>query len=84
MLHVKIIVSFGTSGRGNSMLSPTVEPPLTVISLQWPLFGGQSIHRLSFKPLYNGHVLLSPRWPLRRDSTFSKEHISQGRISWAI
>ena len=38
MLHVKIIVSFGTSGRGNGMLGPTVEPPLTVISLQWPLF----------------------------------------------
>ena len=32
--------------------------------LQQPFFGGQSIHSLLFKPLYNGHFLLSPRWPL--------------------
>ena len=51
----------------------------TVTSLQWPplynsdlsttasFFGGQSIHWLLFNPLYNGHFLLSPRWPLRRE-----------------
>ena len=27
-------------------------------------FGGQSIHWLLFQPLYNGHLLLTPRWPL--------------------
>ena len=32
--------------------------------LQQPFFGGQSIHSLLFKPLYNGHFLLSTRWPL--------------------
>ena len=32
--------------------------------LQQPFFGGQSIHSLLFKPLYNGHFLLSPMWPL--------------------
>ena len=31
--------------------------------------GRQSIHWLLFKPLYNGHLLLSPRWPLWRGST---------------
>ena len=29
--------------------------------LQQPFFGGQSILSLLFKPLYNGHFLLSPR-----------------------
>ena len=81
MLHVKIIVSFGTSGRGNGMLGPTVEPHLSTMAT---FLADGPIHRLSFKPLYNGHVLPSPRWPLRRGSTFSKEHISQGRICWAI
>ena len=33
------------------------------------LFHRQSIHWLLFKPLYNGHFLLSPRWPLWRGST---------------
>ena len=28
--------------------------------------GGQSINWLLFKPPYNGHFLLSPRWPLWR------------------
>ena len=32
-------------------------------------FGGQCIHSLLFQPLYNGHFLLSPRWPLQRGST---------------
>ena len=31
--------------------------------------GRQSIHWLLFKPLHNGHLLLSPRWPLWRGST---------------
>ena len=31
---------------------------------QQPFFGGQSILSLLFKPLYNGHFLLSPMWPL--------------------
>ena len=42
----------------------TVKPPLTATSTQRPslytcdnqFFGGQSIHRLLFKPLYNGHL----------------------------
>ena len=37
----------------------TVEPPLTPTSLQRPLFGRQSIHWLSFKPLYNGHLSMT-------------------------
>ena len=32
-------------------------------------FGGQSIHWLLFKPLYNGYFLLSPRSPLRSGSS---------------
>ena len=32
--------------------------------LQQPFFGGQSILSLLFKPLYNGHFLLSPTRPL--------------------
>ena len=39
----------------------TVELILTAISLQRPLFGGQSIHWLLFKPLYKGHFRLSPK-----------------------
>ena len=31
--------------------------------------GGQSMYSLFFQPLYNGHFLLSPRWPLKRRST---------------
>ena len=30
-------------------------------------FGRQSIHWLLFQPLYNGHFILSPRWPLWRE-----------------
>ena len=59
----------------NGHLSSTVTFP------QWPLlhyghlsttaifFGRQSIRSLLFQPLYNGHFLLSPRWPLQRGST---------------
>ena len=36
----------------------------TAIPLQQPFFGGQSIHPLLFKPVYNNHFLLSPRWPV--------------------
>ena len=32
-------------------------------------FGGQSLHWLLFKPLYKGHFLLPPTWPLLRGST---------------
>ena len=44
----------------------TVEPPLTATSLRQQFFflPGQSIHSLLFQPLYNGHFLLSARWPL--------------------
>ena len=35
----------------------------TATSLQRPIFGRNSIHWLLFKPLYNGHFLLSPRNP---------------------
>ena len=54
----------------------TVEPPLTLTSLQWPLLfvpaDKKSIYWLLLKPLYNGllfdftindHFLLSPSWP---------------------
>ena len=53
-----------------------VELPLTSTSPQRLLvcnghlsFGEQCIHWLLFKPLYNGHFLLSPRWPLWTGST---------------
>ena len=51
----------------------TVEPLSTTASF----FGGQSIHWLMFKPLYNSQFLLSPaRWPLRKGSTvFVKKFI---------
>ena len=35
------------------------------VSTTATFFGGQSTHWLLFKPVYNGHFLLSPRWPLR-------------------
>ena len=54
----------------------TVEPPLMLTSLQWPLLfvpaDKKSIYWLLLKPLYNGllfdftingHFLLSPSWP---------------------
>ena len=37
--------------------------------------GGQSMYALFFQPLYNGHFLLSPRWPLKRRIV---------RINWRI
>ena len=37
--------------------------------------GGQSMYSLFFQPLYNGHFLLSPRWPLKRRIV---------RINWRI
>ena len=54
----------------------TVEPLLTATSLQRPplcnghFFGGKSIHWLLFKPLYCGHVLLSPRSLLWDDQLY--------------
>ena len=39
----------------------TVDPPISA-----SVFDGQSIHCLLFKPLYNGHLFLSQRWPLRK------------------
>ena len=42
-------------------------------TLQLPLFW-RTIHWLLFKPLYNGHFLLSPRWPLWRGSIIIVTH----------
>ena len=39
------------------------------LSTKATFFCGHSIHWLLFKPLYNGHFILSPRWPLWRGST---------------
>ena len=53
----------------------TVEPPPTAGFSERPPFynghflGRQSLHWLLFNFLYNGHFLLSPRWPLRRGWT---------------
>ena len=56
---------------------PMVEPPLTATSLQRPHFfvkaDKKSIYLDScLKPLYNGHSLLSPRWPLKWGLTVYK------------
>ena len=46
----------------NTKIKSTVESPLKATSLQQSLFfGGQSIHRLLFKPLYNFHFLSVPK-----------------------
>ena len=42
-------------------------------------FGRHSIHWLLFKPLYNGHFLLSPGWPLWGDSTVYTTRITKKR-----
>ena len=47
----------------------TIEPPTTATSLQRPLFGGQDIHWLLLKTLYNRNFLLSPRRSLKRGLT---------------
>ena len=66
-----------------SVANYTVEPPLTATSLQRPVFfvlaDKKSIHWPLFKtsiqrpPLYNGHFLLYPRWPLWRGLTVNGE-----------
>ena len=49
--------------RSFIQLQTTVEPLLTrANSLQRSIFGGQSMHWLLFKPLYDGH-LSSTAWP---------------------
>ena len=50
------------NSRSFIQLQTTVEPLLTrANSLQRPIFGGQSMRWLLFKPLYNGH-LSSTAW----------------------
>ena len=47
----------------NSKIRSTVQPPVTATQLSTTatFFGGQSIHRLLFKPLYNFHFLSLPK-----------------------
>ena len=42
-------------------------------------FGGQSIHWLLFKPLYNGHFFMSLRWPFWTGSTVHRILIERVR-----
>ena len=58
------------SGKEKPYFISAHKTPLTaVLSTTGTFFGGQSIHWLLFKPLYNGYFLLSPRWPLRSGSS---------------
>ena len=66
---------FFQKGNYLTYYSTTVEPftKRGHLSTTVTFFGGQSIHWLLLKPLYNGHFLLSSRWPLWKGSTVHME-----------
>lgn len=68
-------IFFWRRGKGETTIKGTAEPPLTTTFLQGPRF---------FKPLYKGHFLLSPRWPVCRevqDTARSKRVITRLYLS---